>query len=171
MLCNTAGFTLWNGPSWVAARPVSADNTAFFIKCNLNSQPWAMAAAACSAAVAAPCRGCGAHANVSPTALTPAALAHRPVCPLASARPHNGRVTWPPSAFAAWPMVARGLCASRLAHVRGCRQGVGLSSYIRFGLNNVAVFKYCFSSSYSEIISTKTLVLCIIGQIMQTNVK
>lgn len=46
-----------------------------------------MAAAACSVAVAAMGRGCGAHAKVYPTALTPAALAHRPVRPLASARP------------------------------------------------------------------------------------
>ena len=46
-----------------------------------------MAAAACSVAVADMGRGCGAHAKVYPTALTPAALAHRPVCPLASARP------------------------------------------------------------------------------------
>lgn len=50
-----------------------------------------MAAAACSVAVAAMGRGCGAHAKVSLTALTPAALAHRPVRPLASAGPHNSR--------------------------------------------------------------------------------
>lgn len=50
-----------------------------------------MAAAACSAAVATMGRGCGAHAKVYPTALTPAALAHRPVRPLASAGPHNSR--------------------------------------------------------------------------------
>ena len=76
-----------------------------------------MAAAVCSVAVAAMGRGCGAHAKVSPTALTPAALATAPFAPWHQPAPTTadslGRHL-PLRHGQWWPV---GLCASRQAHV------------------------------------------------------